>query len=170
MSDYPETELIVKNTEWKEGVGKRGPWKMFVLTDNSGMSYSTFERDILKDSNGMKVVNSILPGYALKIAYEQNGQYRNLKRIIEYEPPVADSGPASQRQETGKDDKMSKEDWAAKDNQYYWTQLFAAVCSRSKEVSFDELIVFTNLAFDEMKRKAKGQKQGEEDVETPDRN
>ena len=118
MSDYPETELIVKETNWKSGVKAREgkpdwPWKKFELIDTSGMKYSAFEQDIQKDPNAMKVVNAIGPGYALKIAYEQNGQYRNLKRIIEYEPPVADSSKAKEPAKEA--DKMSKEDWAAKD-------------------------------------------------------
>ena len=117
MSSYPETELIVKKTEWKEGIGKRGPWKMFVLTDTTDMTYSAFENEINKDPKAMGVIQSLEAGYALKVAYETtmyNGkERRNLKGIIEYEPPVADSPKAKEPAKEA--DKMSKEDWAAKD-------------------------------------------------------
>lgn len=151
-----ESEITLKNIEWKQGGEPGKLWRMLRLTDSAGYVYSAFENEI-KEQETKDLIAHLKAGDALKIQYEtgtwKGKEVRNLKGILEYEP--ASVPPPSTRSDSASKSEMTKADWERKDNQYYWTQLFAAVLAWDKEgvVGWQECLAKTDEAFDKMKTK-----------------
>lgn len=72
-----EATVVVKDVTTKEGVGKKGPWKLWRVIDGNDDAYSTFSA-----GEGQKA--EVLKGKKAVINYELDGDFKNLLAITEY--------------------------------------------------------------------------------------
>jgi hypothetical protein len=93
-------------------------------------------------------------GDALKIEYEgttwKGKTIFNLKGILDYVP--AEEAPSN-----GGNDKMTKEDWARKDDRIAWESIFASLCSllSGGATSPKDAVAYADEVFEHFKEKFK---------------
>jgi len=63
---------IIETKVSQDGQGQKGPWTKHTI-EIQGHKYSTFNGEVLKEVN---------TGDAVKIGYEMNGQFRNIKACM----------------------------------------------------------------------------------------
>jgi len=146
----PETlvaniKIKAKNTKPTEN----GEKMSFLGQD--GNWYSAFKTSC--DDETWEYLDALKKGDIIKFPYILKGQWRNMVG----KPEKGDGGVAeetSQRQDNG-GDKMTKEDWARKDDRIAWESIFSSLCIllSGGATSPQDVISYADEVFDHLKEK-----------------